>query len=75
VRWWCLHSHSKSGNELNGLESSESHYAKGFYSSYEEGEKLKEAIMSDIRLKSEALEKLILPDGAKRIIEKIEKKF
>ncbi|MDD2830083.1 MAG: undecaprenyldiphospho-muramoylpentapeptide beta-N-acetylglucosaminyltransferase [Sulfuricurvum sp.] len=35
-------------------------------------DKLKEAIASDIRLKSEALEKLISPDGAKHIIEKIE---
>jgi UDP-N-acetylglucosamine--N-acetylmuramyl-(pentapeptide) pyrophosphoryl-undecaprenol N-acetylglucosamine transferase len=36
--------------------------------------KLKEAIMSDIRVKSEMLGKLILPDGAKKIIEKIEEK-
>ncbi len=36
-------------------------------------EKLKEAIKSDIRLKSEVLGKLIAPEGAKRIIEKIEK--
>lgn len=35
-------------------------------------EKLKEAIRSDIKIKSEALEKLIKPDGAKSIIEKIE---
>ncbi|MDD5210773.1 MAG: undecaprenyldiphospho-muramoylpentapeptide beta-N-acetylglucosaminyltransferase [Sulfuricurvum sp.] len=34
--------------------------------------KLKEAIQSDISLKSEALGKLIASDGAKRIIEKIE---
>lgn len=35
-------------------------------------EKLKAAIVSDIRVKSEALEKLIAPDGAKKILEKIE---
>lgn len=35
-------------------------------------EKLKEAIISDIGVKSEALRKLISPDGAKKIIEKIE---
>ncbi len=34
--------------------------------------KLKEAIMSDISIKSEALGKLIAPYGAKKIIEKIE---
>lgn len=33
---------------------------------------LKEAILSDIRIKSEALGELILPDGAKKIIEKLE---
>jgi UDP-N-acetylglucosamine--N-acetylmuramyl-(pentapeptide) pyrophosphoryl-undecaprenol N-acetylglucosamine transferase len=38
-------------------------------------EKLKKAIMSDISIKSEALQKLISPDGAKMIIEKIEKKI
>lgn len=37
-------------------------------------EKLKEAIMSDISVKSEALGKLIEPNGAKKIIEKIEEK-
>lgn len=36
--------------------------------------KLKEAIMSDIRVKSERLGKLIAPNGATKIIEKIEKK-
>lgn len=35
-------------------------------------EKLKEAIVSDIMVKSEALEKLIAPDGAIKIIQKIE---
>ena len=35
-------------------------------------DELKEAILSDISAKSEALGKLILPDGAKKIIEKIE---
>jgi UDP-N-acetylglucosamine--N-acetylmuramyl-(pentapeptide) pyrophosphoryl-undecaprenol N-acetylglucosamine transferase len=37
-------------------------------------QKLKEAIMSDICVKSEALQKLISPNGAKKIIEKIEEK-
>lgn len=37
-------------------------------------DKLKEAIMSDIRGKSEVLGILIAPDGAKKIIEKIEEK-
>ena len=37
-------------------------------------DKLKEAIMSDIRLKSEGLSRLIAPDGAKKIIQKIETK-
>jgi len=37
--------------------------------------KLKEAIMSDIQAKSEALEKLIAPQGAAKILEKIEKKI
>lgn len=35
-------------------------------------DKLKEAMLSDIRVKSEALGKLILPEGAAKIIEKIE---
>jgi len=35
-------------------------------------EKLKEAIVSDIGVKSEMLQKLISPNGAKKIIEKIE---
>jgi hypothetical protein len=35
-------------------------------------EKLKEAILSDIGVKSEMLGKLIAPEGAKKIIEKIE---
>jgi UDP-N-acetylglucosamine--N-acetylmuramyl-(pentapeptide) pyrophosphoryl-undecaprenol N-acetylglucosamine transferase len=35
---------------------------------------LKEAIMSDIRVKSEVLSQLIAPDGAKKIIQKIETK-
>jgi len=38
-------------------------------------DKLKAAIVSDIRPKSEVLEKLIAPYGAKKIIEKIEKKL
>lgn len=37
-------------------------------------QKLKEAIMSEISSKSEALRKLISPNGAKKIIEKIEEK-
>ncbi|MGZ5208981.1 MAG: undecaprenyldiphospho-muramoylpentapeptide beta-N-acetylglucosaminyltransferase [Sulfuricurvum sp.] len=37
-------------------------------------DKLKAAIVSDIRAKSEALEKLIAPSGAKKIIEKIEER-
>ncbi|HEX5709816.1 MAG TPA: undecaprenyldiphospho-muramoylpentapeptide beta-N-acetylglucosaminyltransferase [Sulfuricurvum sp.] len=37
-------------------------------------DKLKEAILSDIRVKSEALGQLIAPDGAKKIIEKIEER-
>jgi UDP-N-acetylglucosamine--N-acetylmuramyl-(pentapeptide) pyrophosphoryl-undecaprenol N-acetylglucosamine transferase len=37
-------------------------------------QKLKEAIMSDIMAKSEALESLIAPDGAVKIIKKIEEK-
>lgn len=37
-------------------------------------DKLKEAIVSDIRVKSEALGKLILPEGAAKIIEKIEER-
>jgi len=37
-------------------------------------QKLKEAVMSDISVKSEALRKLISPNGAKKIIEKIEDK-
>jgi UDP-N-acetylglucosamine--N-acetylmuramyl-(pentapeptide) pyrophosphoryl-undecaprenol N-acetylglucosamine transferase len=35
-------------------------------------QKLKEAILSDIGVKSEMLGKLIAPEGAKKIIEKIE---
>lgn len=38
-------------------------------------QKLKEAIVSDIRVKSEALKGLIAPDGAKKIIEKIEDNY
>ncbi len=37
-------------------------------------DKLKEAIVSDIRVKSEALGQLIAQDGAKKIIEKIEER-
>lgn len=37
-------------------------------------EKLKAAIVSDIQAKSKVLEKLIAPDGAKKIVEKIENK-